>query len=260
MDIGKHLKEARKRRGMTLREIADSTKLSMMTLHQIERNELDRLPGGIFTRGYLRAYAAEVGVNAEAVVAEYLTQFPAERATEALPASCTADIENAHVGRLVVIEILAIAVAFVVYGWFQDSGQSQFAPSPDPVGAPTPIASLVTEDVGSGTLPAIEPQQTAVRLEIQPTGACWVSVLADGRLVIYRLLETGERVIVTAREELLLRVGDPDVFGYTLNGISGIPLGTSGTPVTVLITSDNYQTFLAGSAPEAGREAAARAT
>lgn len=85
MDIGTHLRECRERRGVTLHQIAASTKLSSTTLQLIERNAFDRLPGGIFTKGYLRAYAAEVGVDPKAVVEEYLAQCAAARVAEEPP-------------------------------------------------------------------------------------------------------------------------------------------------------------------------------
>jgi transcriptional regulator with XRE-family HTH domain len=77
MDIGTYLREARQRQGISLHQVAGSTKLSTATLQYIERNEFDRLPGGIFTKGYLRVYAAEVGVNPQEVVDEYLAQLVA---------------------------------------------------------------------------------------------------------------------------------------------------------------------------------------
>lgn len=68
MEIGTYLRECRERRDITLHQIAASTKLSSTTLQLIERNAFDHLPGSIFTKGYLRAYAAEVGVDPEEVV------------------------------------------------------------------------------------------------------------------------------------------------------------------------------------------------
>lgn len=250
MDIGTHLREARQRQGVTLRQIADSTKLSTTTLQHIERNELDRLPGGIFTKGHLRAYAAEVGVNPQEVVNEYLAQFPAARATEELPIVRPPAIENPLDGRRLLSAVAAIVLALVIYGSFQDSAESPVTSSRELVQASAPIESLVTESVASGALPATERQEWGLHLEIQPTGECWVSAVADGRLVIYRLLQSGERVTVIAREELVLRVGDPEMFAYTLNGALGRPLGEAERPVTVHITESNYQAFLAGSAPE----------
>jgi cytoskeleton protein RodZ len=266
MDIGRHLRESRERRGMTLHQIADSTKLSTTTLQHIERNEFDRLPGGIFTRGFLRAYAAEVGVNPEEVVSSYLVQFSsAPAATEELPLA--RGTENANVGPHLLMAVVAIGLALIVYGSFRDSAELPVSRSLELVQAPTPTAlpltpaaSPVTEGVPSSALPAIERQEEGVHLEIQPTGECWVSALADGRVVVHRLLQSGERVTVIAREEVILRIGDPGVFAYTLNGASGHPLGEAGRPVTVQITRDNYQRFLAGSAPEAPRKPLASVT
>lgn len=84
-------------------------------------------------------------------------------------------------------------------------------------------------------------------LEIEASRACWVSATADDELVIYELLQDGTRAVAAAREELILRVGDPAAFVYWLNGALGRPLGPPGEPVTVRITEDNYETFLADS-------------
>lgn len=72
MDVGTRLREARHRRGLTLDDITASTKVSRHTLDHIEHNRFSRLPGGILTRGYLRAYAAEVGLDPEPIVSDYL--------------------------------------------------------------------------------------------------------------------------------------------------------------------------------------------
>lgn len=117
--------------------------------------------------------------------------------------------------------------------------------------APGPVESLETEV--SRAVPASDRDQQGLYLDIQPTAACWVSAKADGRMVLYRLIHSGERVTVVARDELVIRVGDPDTFVYTLNGERGRPLGEAGEPVTVKITESNYQTFLGGSTPKARR-------
>jgi cytoskeletal protein RodZ len=250
MDIGRHLRESRERRGLTLNQIAASTKLSITTLQRIERNEFDRLPGGIFTRGFLRAYAAEVGVNPEEVVNNYLVQFsyPPAAAEELPPVRGT---EDAQTGSRLLMAVVAFGLALIVYGSFRDADEPPVGPrlelieAPTPTAPPgTPAASPVTGGVPSSALPATERQAAGVHLEIQPTGECWVSAVADGRVVVQRLLQSGERVTIIAREEVILRIGNPGVFAYTLNGASGHPLGEAGTPVTVQITRDNYQRFL----------------
>jgi cytoskeletal protein RodZ len=75
-DFGASLREARERAGITLRHIAASTKIGVPTLEALERNDLSRLPGGVFTRAFVRAYAREVGLEPEATLNRFLQQFP----------------------------------------------------------------------------------------------------------------------------------------------------------------------------------------
>jgi transcriptional regulator with XRE-family HTH domain len=63
VSIGFTLHKAREQRGLSLEDIANRTHISSRVLEAIEHNALDRVPGGLFTRGYLRAYAGEVGLD-----------------------------------------------------------------------------------------------------------------------------------------------------------------------------------------------------
>ena len=49
-DFGSKLREARERKGVSLREIANATKISVRALEALERNDISHLPGGIFSR------------------------------------------------------------------------------------------------------------------------------------------------------------------------------------------------------------------
>ena len=75
MDVGAALRDAREQRGISLDELSRTTKISVATLRALERNQIDRLPGGIFVRGFLRACAHEVGLDVEDTVQRYLAQF-----------------------------------------------------------------------------------------------------------------------------------------------------------------------------------------
>lgn len=59
----------RNRAGVSLEQIAKSTKISSRFLEAIERERFDQLPGGIFTTSYLRQYALAIGYDEEALVA-----------------------------------------------------------------------------------------------------------------------------------------------------------------------------------------------
>jgi cytoskeleton protein RodZ len=71
-DFGGKLRQAREGRGITLRQIAASTKISVSALEALERNDLSKLPGGVFSRAFVRSYAAEIGLDPDEVLREFL--------------------------------------------------------------------------------------------------------------------------------------------------------------------------------------------
>jgi cytoskeletal protein RodZ len=125
--FGDKLREARERRGLSLRQIANATKISMITLEALERNDIARLPGGIFSRGVVRSYALEVGLDPETTIDEFMGQFPHDSVTAGHPA--TAPIEDheaveshrrmaATVLRLILISIpvAGLVIYFAMHG------------------------------------------------------------------------------------------------------------------------------------------------
>ena len=69
--IGEKLRLARETRGIALRDISDQTRISMRYLEAIESDDYRRLPGGIFNRSFIRAYAKFIGYDEDQAVDEY---------------------------------------------------------------------------------------------------------------------------------------------------------------------------------------------
>jgi hypothetical protein len=146
--------------------------------------------------------------------------------------------------------ILGIAAMLFAYGVLREPADP---PAAIPAVHPATVVAppVVARDMVDHALPAMGPIEGGIRLEVEPTGECWVSAVADGELVIYRLLQRGERTTIGSASELVVRIGDPGVFAYTLNGVPGRPLGHAGVPITVTITEENYRTFLEETEPDA---------
>src|SRR5438132_894924 len=77
-DFGGKLRQARERRGISLRQIASSTKIAAAALDALEKNDISKLPGGIFSRAFVRSYAVEVGLDPDETVKEFLERFNQE--------------------------------------------------------------------------------------------------------------------------------------------------------------------------------------
>src|ERR1043166_8684950 len=90
-DFGARLRDARERRGVSLRAIAEATKISVAVLEALERNDVSRLPGGIFSRAFVRSYALEVGLDPETTIQEFVAQFPHDSVTAGHQTSAAED-------------------------------------------------------------------------------------------------------------------------------------------------------------------------
>jgi cytoskeletal protein RodZ len=119
-DFGSRMRQAREQRGVSLRQIAERTKISVSQLEALERNDISRLPGGIFSRAFVRSYAAEIGVDPEQTVREFLSQFPDESVSAGSP-HVLIDDGSRGVRRLnaraVMIVATLVLVAAAIFLW-----------------------------------------------------------------------------------------------------------------------------------------------
>lgn len=75
----------RRKRGISLQQIAESTKISVRSLEAIERGDFRKLPGGIYNTNYIRQYARAIHYDEQALLAFYYRETAP--AVSAAPAS-----------------------------------------------------------------------------------------------------------------------------------------------------------------------------
>ena len=71
-EFGDKFRKARESKELSLDDVANVTKISTRMLQAIEEEHFDHLPGGVFNRGFIRAYAKHLGLNSEDAVNDYL--------------------------------------------------------------------------------------------------------------------------------------------------------------------------------------------
>jgi len=259
MDIGSTLRTARERRNLSLAQIASTTKIPLVHLEAIEANAFEQAPPGIFIRGFLRAYAREVGIDPREIVNQFIAEHALDTPPpiEPSPATDAPPVERVEAsdldpggsgsiwGSLAVVAVLIVAVVGIQQLDRDDpaptsQGQTQ---GPLPGGAePASAADLSPVATTGRTVPTAATAEQANpaggRFQIQAEGLCWVEAVVDGQKLVYRLMQPGERASVDPERELVLRVGDPAAVTYFVDGAPGEPLGKRGIPVTVRFTSE----------------------
>lgn len=268
MDVGTELRNGRERCGMSLTVLAASTKIGVATLEAMERGDFARLPGGIFTRGFLRAYAREVGLDPEETVQHYLAQFDPPPSGE--PAGPEVEPEPAHVSpaemeeleqrtqrKQLVGGVVALLIGSLLYFTFlgrHPAGTSNGAARAQPM-APVAPATAEVGTSGSPGAPASASDTYGsagvLHLEIRPKDACWVSAAADGRQRLQRLMTAGDHETIDATDEVTLRIGDALTCAFSINGRVARLSGKAGEPATLHITRQNYKDFLNSASPAA---------
>jgi cytoskeletal protein RodZ len=274
-DLGKKLREARERKGVSLRQIANSTKIAVAVLDGLERNDISKLPGGIFGRAFVRSFATEVGLEPEAAIQEFIAQFRDDSVTVGHPQSQRIEDKVALESRrrvartflgLVALGLLIAAV--VAYFGLAGRYGLTFATlrrtptavsataSAAPIGAadtaPAPVSSAqpVNNDAvppaptsrdGSATGATLEDR---VMVTLTITRDCWVSATVDGQKQIEELLRPGDGRSISVSNELALTLGDAAAVRMLIDGAEARPLGKSGEVVTIKMTPGNRKTFL----------------
>ena len=70
--FGDKFRKAREKKGISLDDVSNVTKIGSRMLQAIEEEHFDQLPGGVFNKGFIRAYAKHLGINDQEAVTEYL--------------------------------------------------------------------------------------------------------------------------------------------------------------------------------------------
>jgi cytoskeleton protein RodZ len=269
MDVGATLRRARNQKRLTLDQLSRATKITVSKLRALEENDFEHLPAIVYTRGFLRSYAREVGLDPDETVDQYLQQIeeamalaepeppsappeppaPVKQHTRrsALPITplrIQIDLKSLPRPAMAAAAVVLLVAVIAVFAWNGRDGGEQVA---------TAEAAQQDSDAAQalGTAPANDAAHAAnvtdegLRIELKTTGPCWVSASADRAPVLSRLLQAGESETIEATDELVLRIGDPSTVNVTINGAPARPLGRAGIPVTVQINRENFRELVA---------------
>ncbi len=260
-DFGGKLRLAREQRGISLRQISAATKISIAALEALERNDLSRLPGGIFSRSFVRSYASEVGLDPDETVHEFLDRFQSSPSM-AIPTPATAsEAESAFDAQqrvaAVVLKAVLITVPLVVLILYftmrvrTPPSVTSTPPSPPPASANAPGPGTASSAVAPTPAPvatsgAARPSgvDNALSFDIATTGDCWVKIIADGKVTVARLMHAGDKERQEVREKAVIQVGNAGAFTFSINGRPARPLGPSGSVRTAIITKDTLASYV----------------
>ncbi len=283
--FGDRLRREREMRGITLEEITESTKISRRHLEALEGEHFDQLPGGVFNKGFVRAYARFLGLDEDQAVADYSAasneqpeaenKFPLEIHDEP-----KRELNPRSSNLPLVFAIAALVGVLVGYGFWIKSKPHNPAPventqqaapansvsepqasasTAQPATSSSPAVNAVNNESGTAakqvsaqvaasSRPAdprpdpvpsqsadtpLSSKEKAFFVQVKAKEDSWVSIVADGKSVMQRVLTADKNKKVKAGKTLILRTGNAGGIEVSFNGRSLGALGNENEPRTL---------------------------
>ncbi|HEY2363288.1 MAG TPA: RodZ domain-containing protein [Candidatus Angelobacter sp.] len=291
--FGDRLRREREMRGITLDEITESTKISRRHLEALESEHFEQLPGGVFNKGFVRAYARFLGIDEDQAVADYSAasneqpepenKFPLEIHEEP-----KRELNPRRSKVPLVFALAALVGVLVGYGfWMKSKPHTHAAVETQPtapatavtepkaqVPAAQPESSSSTEsaktssesapskpatktasqevahetktvqpssehtstaeaDVSADPPPSPVVKENAFFVQVKAKEDSWVSIVADGKSVMQRVLTADKQKKIKAGKSVILRTGNAGGIEVSFNGRPLGALGNENEPRTL---------------------------
>jgi cytoskeletal protein RodZ len=249
--IGDALRRERVSQGLDFQKLSEATKISTRMLQAMEEGDLAKLPGGVFTRSFLKQYAAILGLDPSYVDSElqelrvdppppiahleanYVPYMPLQTKSNSLTVA----------GVWVVLALVGSGGVYYLsknYSFGAASRPAEVAspkaaqsatPEAKPIVSPASVSASPPSAVGSGSLQVV----------LNASDTSWVSVTVDGKVLFSGILKPNERREINAEESVKVIAGNAGGLDISLNGKTIEALGPKGQVRTVELTRAGAQ-------------------
>lgn len=242
--FGAKLKREREKKGISLDDISLSTKIGTRLLRALEDEHFDQLPGGIFNKGFVRAYARHLGLDEDQAVSDYLAASgdlpPAKNLEPQIADALEARADEAPSGvaqipwGYLAVALLLVALGFAIWGLNSrekeretpeaaavPAAQTSQQTTPPTQAQAAPAESqpaALTPPHGPASLPTPAPAMGEFVVVIKARGESWVSIKADADPATEATLEVGMQKAIHAKDAITIRAGNVGAVDFYWNG------------------------------------------
>lgn len=264
MGAGERLKERREALGRSIDDISVELRISGKYLRGIEAGVFDGFPARVFAVGFIKSYAAFLGVDPEPVIQEYTSRdgdspVPDPTVTVAVSSQWVQSARKRG-NRMALYIFAAVVVLSIgsVLSWYTSRPLEVPPLTAPPPASPPPQAALpatvAVDNVAKAQSPAVDnspraeiaPQPVPVpqdnlaihaeaadvtppyQLYMQATEQTWLMYSTDDGEPVDAMLYPGDKLSVHAKRKIFLKLGNAGGVASTLNGHRIQPFGSRG--------------------------------
>jgi cytoskeletal protein RodZ len=222
LTAGARLREAREAAGMTIEEVATSTRIPVRHLENIEIGDFSKLPAPTYSIGFAKNYAAAVGLDRHEIAEQLRGEIGTDRPAAQIDVYEPADPSRAMPKWLILAALALLAIAVAAFSWMK----SRELESSDEVVAAENMAAPVTQTPTSS--PA-----AAAPVAITASDRVWVQVSEKSGAILFQgEMAPGQRYeIPTTAVAPLLSTGRPEAIAVTVGTTAVAAVGAPGKAV-----------------------------
>jgi cytoskeleton protein RodZ len=248
-NFGERLKRERELREVSLQEITSATRIGPRFLEALENEDWEKLPGGVFNRGFVRSIARYLGLNEEVLLGEYDLAHGAQVPTPNGQPEMKESVSPRWKPAIVVLGAVLLLAAIITSGFLlwkhfaaRRSARQTPAVSVSAPGAAQPAASVVPASAQTPVLQSSAPVDSGpLDLLVSANGATHLLVVADGRVVFYDEIHAGESHHFAAQDNFEVTAADAGAVLLELNGQAMPAIGPPGSSGTMKLKHDDLR-------------------
>lgn len=266
ISVGNELRQERLRKRLDLAVIAKETRIGTAILEAIENDRFECVPGGAYRRLLLRQYARALGMDSDAIIAEFKRQYVEPPLPLPVPPKRSRSPIWADLAWAIgVLACLAATYAVTQARRATASHHEQAAAQTERIGqaarqaAPAAVAPSIPDRLAppartAPSGPPTAPSTAPVQVSFTATESVWLSVKCDGNATYAGLLEVRQSRTFDATNAVTALIGNAGGVQISLNDKPVGPLGAHGETATVEFTVHGMQRIAHGAnAPGAGQ-------
>jgi len=241
--IGDIIKQEREKRGLSVREVHEATKITPQNISALEEDRFDYFPNKVYARAFLRDYANFLGLDSAALLTRYESEWNVTREPDVAPV-----VSGPSAWRTVGYVFLSLIVLGVLavtgyFGWtaYEKKGITPTVPvasskphKEEVATLPKPVAPAKPEATPKPAVPEPEvkpaPVSDKLTLQVALLAPVWVRVRVDGQKAFEGVLAKGDVKTFEAKKNINIRAGMAGAVQLKLNGQLQPPLGTMKSP------------------------------
>jgi cytoskeletal protein RodZ len=260
--VGEILLQARERAQSSLEEVSQETRLSIKNIEYLETDNFEALPAKVYVRGFIRTYAAFLGLDVEYMLSKYEVQSGQTHKTRGDLWEIETEVVEEKMGSgfpfrrlllpIIIVVLALIVVVFIMRRGGQGGGEPGVPPANeepaeiDTVVARTPVQE--EERIEEVPTPQVPLEPMTLRLTANPSDSTWFELITvstvdkrpETTTFNFLLLPGRSRTFEATEAFVLKQVSNAGGFTIELDGHRLRPLGRKGRPANdIQITRDD---------------------